>query len=185
MRKILFFMMTSANGFYERGPWEIDWHNVDDEFGEFANAQLDSVDTLLFGRKTYEGMARFWPSPEALAGEAETAKRMNGLAKIVFSRTLERAEWHNTRLVKTDPAAEVGRLKRQDGKHAIVLGSSDLATTLADRGLIDEYRIMVNPIALAEGKPLIRGLPKDLRLRLRAVRTFASSNVLLTYEPAG
>ena len=110
---------------------------------------------------------------------------MNGLAKIVFSRTLERAEWHNTRLVKTDPAAEVGRLKRQDGKHAIVLGSSDLATTLADRGLIDEYRIMVNPIALAEGKPLIRGLPKDLRLRLRAVRTFASSNVLLTYEPAG
>ena len=75
---------------------------------------------------------------------------MNGLAKIVFSRTLERAEWHNTRLVKTDPAAEVGRLKRQDGKHAIVLGSSDLATTLADRGLIDEYRIMFNPIALAE-----------------------------------
>lgn len=96
MKTLTFFMMITANGFYERGAWEIDWHNTDEEFNDFAIEQLDRMDTLVFGRKTYEGMLAYWPTPEAIAGDPIVAGKMNGLAKIVVSRTLERAEWSNT-----------------------------------------------------------------------------------------
>jgi dihydrofolate reductase len=183
MRRLIFFMLVSANGYYERGPWGIDWHNVDHEFGTFAVEQLDSVDTLVFGRKTYEGMASFWPSTQAMQGDAETAKRMNAREKIVFSRTLERADWENTRIARGDVAEEVAKIKEGDGKDALVLGSSDLSVTLSELGLIDEYRLLVNPIALSDGKPLFEGLHRDLRLKLKGARTFANGNVLLTYVP--
>ncbi len=183
MRKVLFFMMTSLNGFYERGSWEIDWHNVDEEFNRFAVEQLDTVDTLLFGRATYEGMAAYWPTEAAAADSPVITEKMNALSKIVFSRTLAKADWRNTRLVRSDAAEEVVRLKAQPGKDMIVMGSSDLAVALAERGLIDEYRVMVNPIALPAGKPLFQGLKNDLRLRLLGARTFANGNVLLSYAP--
>ena len=176
-------MMISANGFYERGPWEIDWHVVDEEFNDFAVQQLDSVGTLLFGRKTYEGMARYWPMPEAIAEDPDVARRMNATRKVVFSRTLERAEWENTRVAR-DAAAEVSRLKAAGGKDAIIFGSSDLAVSLSEGRLIDEYRLMVAPVALGAGKPLLEGLPRDLGLKLVGVRKFGSGNVLLTYEPS-
>ncbi len=181
-RRVLFFMMVSANGFYERARWEIDWHVTDAEFNEFAIAQLDSADTLLFGRVTYEGMASYWPTPEAVAGDPEVAHRMNALRKIVFFRTLDRADWSNTRLVSGDAAETIGELKREAGKDMILMGSSDLAVALADRDLIDEYRLMVAPIALGHGKPVLDGLADDLRLRLADVRRFANGNVLLSYH---
>ena len=152
MRRVLFFMLTSINGFYERGRWVLDWHNVDDEFTRFAVEQVQSVDTILFGSVTYEGMAGYWPTPEAIADSPATAEKMNSLPKIVFSNTLEKAEWSNTRLVRGDASEEVARLKEQPGQDMIIFGSSDLAVSLAERGLIDEYRILVNPIALPEGK---------------------------------
>jgi dihydrofolate reductase len=182
-RRVLFFMMVSANGFYERARWEIDWHVTDAEFNDFAIAQLDSVDTLLFGRVTYEGMASYWPTPEAVGDDPEVARRMNALRKIVFSRTLDRAEWNNTSVVRGDAAERVGELKREPGKDAILMGSSDLAVALADRDLIDEYRLMVAPVALGHGKPVLDGLDRDLRLQLHDVRRFANGNVLLSYRP--
>ena len=183
MRKVLFFMMTTLNGFYERGQWEIDWHNVDDEFTRFAIEQIESVDTLLFGRVTYEGMASYWPTPAAIADSPATAEQMNSLPKIVFSNTLEKAEWGNTRLVRGNAAEEVAGLKEQAGKDVIIFGSSDLAVSLAERGLIDEYRIMVNPILLGAGKPVFNGLNRDVPLKLLGTRTFKNGNVLLTYAP--
>ena len=182
MRKVIFFMLTSLNGFYERGPWEIDWHHAGDpQFNEFAMAQLDAADLMLFGRKTYEGMAAYWPTDDAIKSDPEVARRMNAMAKIVFSRTLADATWQNTRLVRDDPAAEVARLKETPGRDIIVMGSGDLATSLAERGVIDEVRILVNPIALPQGRPVFTGLAKDLPLRLLSTRTFASGNVLLSY----
>lgn len=183
MRRVLLFMLTSLNGYYERGPWGLDWHNVDDEFNRFAIEQLETVDTLLFGRATYEGMASYWPTEAAATDSPAITEKMNALPKIVFSRTLEQADWQNTRLVRGDAADEVARLKAQPGKDLIVFGSSDLAASLAARNLIDEYRIMVNPIALPEGKPLFRGLNGDLHLRLLGARTFGNGNVLLSYAP--
>ena len=179
MKKLYFFMMTTANGFYERGPWEIDWHNTDDEFNEFAIEQLDRMDTLVFGRKTYEGMVAYWPTPETIASDPIVAAKMNGLPKVVVSKTLERADWSNTRVVR-EPAA-IAALKREPGEDALLIGSSDLAVSLSALGLIDEYRIMVNPIALGNGKPVLQGLNADLKLKLLRTRTFKNGNVLLTY----
>jgi dihydrofolate reductase len=181
MRKLYFFMMITVNGFYERGPWEIDWHNTDEEFNEFAIEQLGMMDTLIFGRKTYDGMSRYWPTDEAITSDPIVAGKMNGLPKIVVSRTLERAEWTNTRVLR-DPA-ELGALRREPGRDLLLIGSSDLASCLAPLGLIDEYRLMLNPLALVDGKPVLKGLTADLRLRLLGTRTFKNGNVLLRYAP--
>jgi dihydrofolate reductase len=130
-------------------------------------------------------MASYWPTPAASDDSLAIAEKMNSLPKIVFSKTLDAAEWNNTRLVRDDAAEEVATLKQQAGKDVIVMGSSDLAVSLAERGLIDEFRIMVNPILLGEGKPVFKGLNGDLRLKLLQARTFRSGNVLLTYAPEG
>ena len=189
MRKVVFFMMTTLNGLYERGRWDedatsIDWHVTDEEFEAFAADQLRQADTILFGRVTYEGMAAYWPTPEAIANDPEVAERMNAMEKVVFSRTLKRVSWSNSRLVGEDVAGEVRRLKEQPGKDILLLGSSDLAVTLAAEGLIDECRIMVNPVLVGHGKPVFAGLDQDVALILLDTRTFGNGNVLLTYAPA-
>jgi dihydrofolate reductase len=183
MKKLYFFMMTTANGLYERGPWEIDWHNTDEEFNDFAIDQLEQMDTLVFGRRTYEGMAGYWPMPETIASDPIVAGKMNGLPKVVVSKTLARADWSNTRVVR-EPEA-IAAVKREPGKDALLIGSSDLAVSLGALGLIDEYRIMVNPIALGKGKPVLQGLTADLKLTLLRTRTFKNGNVLLTYAATG
>jgi dihydrofolate reductase len=183
MRKLIFFMLTTLDGYFEGPNREIDWHNMDEEFNEFSIDQLNSVDTLIFGRETYELMMRYWPSKQAIENDPIVAGKMNCLEKIVFSRTLEKAEWINTRLVKENAAAEIARLKEKPGKDLIIFGSSDLAVTLIQEGLIDEYRIMVNPIILGEGKSLFKGIKDRLKLRLIKTQTFRSGNVLLYYQP--
>lgn len=182
MRKLIMFNLVSLDGFFEGPKREIDWHNVDDEFVAFSNDQLDSAGALLFGRVTYQLMAGFWPTP---AGEIArgTADRMNTLPKVVFSQTLDKAEWTNTRLVKGDVGEEIRRLKGQPGKDLFLLGSADLASTLTRLGLIDEYRVMVNPVVLGSGHPLFKGPGERLAMKLVGTRTFKNGNVLLTYQP--
>ncbi len=183
MRRVLFFMMITVDGYYAGPNGDIDWHNVDGEFNEFAIAQLNEADTLLFGRSTYELMASYWPTPAAVQDDPEVAGKMNSLSKIVFSTTLERATWQNTRLIKGGIAAEVARLKQEPGKAMLILGSSQLATAFIDQGLLDEARLMVNPVALGRGKSVFAGIKDRLKLRLTKTRTFGSGNVLLCYEP--
>jgi dihydrofolate reductase len=183
MRKVIFFMLTTLDGFYEGPNKEIDWHNVDEEFNEFAINQLNSVDVLLFGRVTYELMASYWPTPAATTNDPIVADKMNSLPKIVFSKTLASVEWQNTRLVKENIAEEIAKLKQQPGKDLIIFGSSDLAVTFIQHGLIDEYRIMVNPVVLGNGKPLFKGIKDKLNLKLLGTKLFGSGNVLLYYQP--
>ncbi len=184
MRKIIFFMLTSLDGFYEGPNKDINWHHVDEEFNEFAIAQLDTVDMLLFGRVTYEGMARYWPTQNAVTNDPVVAGKMNSLPKIVFSKTMSSAKWQNTRLIKDNFVVEITKLKQQPGKDLIIFGSSDLAVTFIENGLIDEYRIMINPVALGNGKTLFKGLKDKLELKLIKTKTFGSGNVLLYYAPA-
>ena len=183
MRKVILFMMVTLDGFFEGPNGEIDWHNVDEEFNEFAIDQLNSVDVLLFGRKTYELMANYWPTPQAVTNDPIVAEKMNTKSKIVFSKTLEKADWNNSRLIKDYIAEEISKLKGQPGKDLIIFGSSDLAVTFIRHGLIDEFRIMVNPVVLGNGKPLFKGLNEKLTLKLLKTRTFRSGNVLLYYQP--
>jgi dihydrofolate reductase len=183
MRNVFLFMMVSLDGFFEGPNQNIDWHNVDEGFNDFAIKQLDEIGTLLFGRVTYQLMASYWPTPAALADDPIVAEKMNTIPKVVFSTTLDTVDWANTRLVRGDASAEVMKLKQQPGKDLAIFGSADLTTALLQAGLVDELRIMVNPVALGNGKPLFAGLRDRVNLKLVNSRVFDSGNVLLSYQP--
>jgi dihydrofolate reductase len=184
MRRVLFQMLTSLDGYFVGPHGELDWHIVDAEFQSYAEAVLRSVDLLLFGRVTYQLMADYWPSPDALTDDPVIARLMNDTPKIVFSRTLTKADWRNTRLVNGDAAAEVARLKQQPGRDLVIFGSSDLVVSLTHAELIDEYRIFVVPVILGSGKALLHGITERLKLRLLRTKMSASGVVMLVYERA-
>jgi dihydrofolate reductase len=184
MRKIFAFLVATVDGYYEGPNQEFDWPVVDAEFNAFSVEQLDEVDTLLFGRATYEGMAAYWPTPAAANDDPRIAARMNDISKIVVSRTLDAAEWTNTRLIKDDVATELAKLKEQPGKDIAIFGSSSLTVDLLQLGLVDEVRIMVMPVVLGAGKSLFRTAAERISLRLLKTRPFDSGNVLLYYRPA-
>jgi dihydrofolate reductase len=183
MRKIILFMVVTLDGYYEGPNQEFDWPNVDEEFNEFALQQLDEVDTLLFGRATYEGMASYWPTPQAQQDDPQVTAVMNSIAKVVVSRTLDKAEWNNSRLIKDDVAEEIRRLKEQPGKDIAIFGSNKLTVSLLEMELIDELRILVNPIVLGAGHSLFTTAKERIKVKLVKTRAFASGNVLLCYEP--
>ncbi len=138
--------------------------------------QLSSADTLVFGRVTYQGMANYWPT-----AEGEVAERMNGISKIVFSRTLEKAEWKNTRLVNGRAEDELRRLKQQPGKNMLIFGSADLSSTLTRHGLIDEYRLGLTPVVLGNGNPLFKSPAERLNLKLVDAKPLRSGCVILRF----
>lgn len=183
MRKVFLFMMVTLDGYFEGPGQDISWHNVDEEFNEFAIQQLDEIGVLLFGRVTYEMMASFWPTQFAIENDPIVAHKMNSIPKLVFSTTLERADWENSRLVKEHVAEEVARLKQQEGGDLAIFGSAALATSLLEAGLLDELRLMVNPVVLGNGNPLFKGISERLNLKLLKTREFRSGNVLLYYQP--
>jgi dihydrofolate reductase len=183
MRKVIVAMQVTLDGYFEGPNREIDWHNVDTEFNEYAIDMLNSVDTLLFGRVTYELMASYWPTPDAIKNDPIVAEKMNTLPKIVFSKTLNKVEWNNTRLVKDVISKEIEKMKQGPGKDMAILGSGSIMSEFAQRGLIDEYRIMVNPSVLGDGKPLFKGIKDRLNLKLTKTKTFGNGNVLLYYQP--
>ena len=184
MRPIYAFIVQTVDGYYEGPNGEFDWPNVDDEFNEFAISQLNDIDTLIFGRATYEGMASYWPTPAALDDDPLIADRMNNIPKVVFSSSLDSADWQNTRLVSGDVAGAITELKQQPGKNLAVFGSSTLTVSLIDQGLVDELRVMVQPILLGAGKSLFAGLHDRVPVQLQRTTVFSSGNVMLHYRPA-
>ena len=183
MRKLTVFNLMTLDGYIAGEGGDISWHTVDEEFQELANAASNSGNTLLFGRVTYELMAGFWPTPEAIRTDPIVAAGMNKSEKIVFSRTLQKADWNNTRLVRDDLPAEVRRLKQGTGKDLTVLGSGSIVAQLAEEGLIDEYQVLLNPIVIGKGKTMFEGLKNRLALKLTETRKFGNGNMLLKYEP--
>ncbi|NSL87725.1 dihydrofolate reductase [Chitinophaga sp. Mgbs1] len=183
MRKVVFQMMVSLDGYFEGPNREIDWHNVSGEFDDYAHQLLDSADTLLFGRITYEMMVSYWPSRMAIENDPVVAAKMNGLPKIVFSRTLKSVDWQNTVLISNNIAAEVSRLKNIPGKDLLLLGSSNLALSLLSMGLIDECQLIVNPVMLGQGRKLFQGITSPLHLQLLETKKMDSGNVVLYYKP--
>jgi dihydrofolate reductase len=183
MRRVIFQMMVSIDGYMEGANKELDWHNIDSDFNKYSLSLLDSLDTLVFGRVTYELMANYWTTETAMKNNNILAEKMNSLRKIVFSSTLEKADWNNTRLFKGNIADEIARQKLRQCKDLAILGSSDLALSLIPAGLINEYRIIVNPVVVGNGKTLFRGIDSRLKLKLMYSKTFRSGNVLLCYSP--
>lgn len=183
MRKLVSYVITSLDG-YDRGPdGELDWATIDADYFDFAHQQNASIDTLLFGRAGYEHMAAFWPG--ATEPDADVADYMNSVPKVVVSSTLERADWNNTTLVHgADLEEAVTALKGRPGGEIGLYGSATLTATLLGLGLVDEIRILVNPVLLGAGRSLFSTLAQRVRLELVRSTTFRSGNVLLTYRPA-
>ena len=182
MGRIILFNMMSLDGFFEGKNNELDWHNVDAEFNDFAIEQLNNASALIFGRVTYDLMSSYWATSLALSDDPIVAKKMNTIQKIVFSKTMEKAEWVNTILIKGDIEAEIKKLKDLE-KDILVLGSANLSSTLIKLDLVDEFRIMVNPVILGEGNPLFKEDRHRKKLKFLRSKTFNSGNVLLCYAP--
>jgi dihydrofolate reductase len=181
-RKIVLGMSVSLDGFVEGPKREIDWHLVDEELHAYFNAQLSTKGAFLNGRVTHELMAGFWPTadedPASSPPMVEFAQIWRDTPKIVYSRTLTRADW-NTTIVREVVVDEVLALKAQPGGD-LALGGADLAATFMRHDLIDEYLIYVHPVVIGGGKPLFHGAAMDLRLVEN--RTFGNGVVLLRYE---
>jgi dihydrofolate reductase len=183
MRKVIVFNMISADGYFEGPNHELGWHNVDATFNDFAVPQLKEADTIVFGRQTYEMMYSFWSSEAALKDDPVVSTMMNDMDKIVFSKSLEKAEWKHTTLLGEDSITAFKARKEQSGKALLILGSSNLCVSLLESNLIDELRLMVNPVVLGKGNTLFAGLKEPKRLRLLDTQTFESGNILLRYVP--
>jgi dihydrofolate reductase len=181
MRKLIMWNLMTLDGYVEGPDRDIGWHEDvwGDELQQVSIEQGNEAGALLFGRITYELMASYWPS-----AKGEIADSMNGLPKIVASRTLEKADWHNTRLVRDNVPEEIARLKAESGKDVFTFGSADLSASLIPHGLIDELRICVVPLVLGGGTPLFKASPERLKLRLVSTRPLTSGAVVLHYRPA-
>lgn len=183
MRKIIVSNYVSLDGFFAGPNGEIDWFVWDEETAEYSKELMGTIDTILFGRITYELMADYWPTPAAAAEEPVITNFMNNTSKVVFSRTLEKVEWNNSRLVRENIAGEISKMKHQTGKDMVIYGSGSIVSLFAQSGLIDDYRIFVNPVVLGNGKPLFKGLKDRFKLKLLSTKVFKSGVVLLHYEP--
>jgi dihydrofolate reductase len=183
MRKIVLSLSMSLDGYYEGPDREIDWHLVDEELHAYFNEQIGAMSAFLSGRVTHELMAEFWPTadedPANGAEMAEFAKIWRDMPKIVYSRTLERADWNAT-IVREVVVEEVMALKAQPGGDMAV-GGADLAATFMRHDLIDEYCLYVHPVLIGRGRPLFRSPDTMTSLRLAETRAFGNGVVLLRY----
>jgi dihydrofolate reductase len=184
--KVVYWMTVSLDGFIETLDGKIDWTAPDDELHRFFNDYARKVSGFLYGRRSYELMADFWPTadadPSASEPIAEFARIWRRVPKVVFSTTLRHVE-HNSRLAGEDVGAEGATLKEQVDGDLGVCGAT-LAASLMKLGLIDEYRLFVRPIALGGGKPYFPPLERPLNVRLVETRMFSGGVVLLRYERA-
>ena len=160
MRKVILSEMVTLDCFFAGPNGEIDWHIVDEEFNQYAIDLLNRVDTILFGRVTYQLFESYWPvaatNPSTSKSDLEIAHKINNVDKVVFSKTLENTEWKNTKQIKEIIAEEILKMKRQPGKNIVIYGSGSIASTFMNLGLIDDYLLFVNPVVLGSGKPLFK-----------------------------
>ena len=176
MRKVTLGMQVSLDGYVATVDGSLDWAfaNFDAELGASAVESLSQLDTVLLGRNNYEEQAAAWPNREG-----PMADIMNNLHKIVFSKTLDKVEWNNSRRATGSPAEEIAQLKQQPGKEIGVAGGARFAQSLSKQGLIDEYWLTIHPVVLGSGLPLFVA---PLTLKLLNTRTLASGVVVLTYQ---
>jgi dihydrofolate reductase len=178
MRRVVLKMHVSLDGYVGPLDEDAEWvmRDIDDEITQWEiDEVLWQAGTHVMGRSTYEEMAATWPG-----SDSRFAPPMNEIPKVVFSKTLTSADWPETRIASGDLAEEVARLKDEPGKDVLVHGGSKLVTALNAAGLIDQYRVIVHPVALAGGDRLF-GARTDLKLV--DSRTFGTGAVALTLEP--
>lgn len=187
MRNLIVFNTISLDGYFTDSRNDMSWaHGLPDdaEWNAFVAGNASGGGKLLFGRVTYQMMAGYWPTPMAAQQNPVVAENMNRMAKVVFSRTLAEATWNNTRVLHGDLAAEVRKLKAEEGPGMAILGSGSIVAPLAAAALIDEYQIVVTPIVLGSGRTMFEGVKDRLQLKIMSSRSFRNGKVYLSYQPA-
>ena len=184
MGKLTSFTFITLNGFY-KGPGEdISWHQHSNAAGKFSNEASQSYNILLFGRKTYELMAAFWPTPAAAEAYPIVAAKMNSAKKIVCSNTLKSTTWENSSIISGDIVTKLQVLKQEEERDITLLGSGSLITQLSNAGLIDSYMLMIDPLVIGKGTPVFDGLHHQLNLNLTTSRIFEEEGIVVfNYEP--
>lgn len=178
MRKLVMWNVITLDGYFEgEKPWDLDFHEYawGKDLQAFIDEQLATVDMLVYGKNTYEGMFDYWSKQKG-----KTAEKLNAVPKIVCSRTLKKAAWNNTVVVK-DAVAEISKLKKQGDGNIFVFGSGILSESLMKAGLFDEYRLCVSPVLLGKGRLLFKaGIPLQ-KLKLLEEKPLQSGGVILMY----
>ena len=183
MRKIIVSNLITIDGYFEGINQDLSWFITGDDFFDYAVKQLDEVDTILFGRITYQQMAAYWPDAKTEdAAMAAIKDKMNSLQKIVFSKTLDKAEWNNTRLIREHITDEIIKLKKQPGRDIVIFGSGTIVSELTALRLIDEYRLIINPVILSNGNPLFKSINEKVSLRLINMKVLSSGSVIMYYQ---
>jgi dihydrofolate reductase len=197
-RQIVMFNRVTADGYFAASDGGLQWTVPEPEMDKEATGGMPGTDTVLFGRRTYELFQQFWPraaeEPESVQDPHDSRRRspeiramalfLNEVTKLVFSRTLKEVTWKNTRLLHGFDPREIEAMKKQPGKDMIIFGSGSIVSQLTEHGLIDEYRFVVNPILLGNGRELVSGVSKSLKLKLLEQKVYRSGNVMLRYAPA-
>lgn len=181
MRKLVAWNVMTLDGYFEGDqPWDLAFHNYvwGPELQKLSEQFGEEGDLLVFGRKTYEGMAAYWPTAE---NEGKVKGYMNAIAKLAVSKTMKEAAWNNTRVVN-DPVAELTKLKAEEGKTIFIFGSAELLASLMKEGLVDEYRICIAPVLLGSGNPLFKKAERQTELKLIGSSIAANGAVILNYE---
>lgn len=183
MRKLCLQINVSVDGYINDDAGDIDWRCADEEFQRYIDDTLESIDGMIFGRLAFEQLAAYWPTAGSEASPVHV-RRMHELPKYVLTSTLERSHWHNSQVLGGDPAAAIAELTRQDGGDLALFAGGKAATSAIRLGLLDKYRLILNPALLAGGTPLFSGQYPRSELRLTHTHQFASGALVLTYEPA-
>jgi dihydrofolate reductase len=185
MRKLMVFNNVSLDGYFTDASGDMSWaHKQDPEWNSFTAENAGGEAELVFGRITYDMMASFWPTPQAMQMMPAVADGMNRMRKSVFSRTLDKTSWQNTRVIKGDLATEVRRMKQETGPNMLLMGSGQIIAQLTEAQLIDEYQIVVTTTVLGRGRTMFEGVTNRPNLCLTKTRSFNNGNVVLWYELA-
>ncbi len=183
MPRLVVFNNVSLDGYFVDANGDMSWaHKQDPEWSAFVSENASGTAVLVFGRITYDLMASYWPTPLAMKNNPVVAEGMNNLQKVVFSRTLDKATWKNTKLVKGDMLQEVRKMKSEPGPDIVILGSGSIVAQLAQAELIDEYQVALSPIVLGKGRSMFEGVKQNVNLK--KTRAFGNGKVMLWYEPA-
>lgn len=185
MRKLKLQMQMTINGYVGGLNGENDWMtwNPDTEFIAFLNSLLDTSDTLLLGRKTGEAIINYWDDTAEKNPGHPFAKKIAALPKLVFTKTLDKNPWNNTTLAKGNLAEEITRLKKQNGKDILVFGGADFASSLIKAGLIDEYHLIINPTAMANGMTIFNSLDSIQKFTPLQSKLYPGGKTVLSFRP--
>jgi dihydrofolate reductase len=157
--------------------------NPDDEFMQFINSHFDSSDTLLLGRKMADEFIKYWENALEKNPDTPFAKKIVDTPKVVFTKTLEESTWNNTVLAKGNLAEEIADLKKQNGKDIAVVGGAGFVSSLIKEGLIDEYHLVVNPVAIGDGMPIFKSLDRMQRFSPIESKLYSGGKTVLSYRP--